>query len=244
MEEPRALAAHHREQGCLLVREAVDPGALGELADQVAAVLERWGVASRGNGLRWTGAPAPPVDGNELQSVPGLLELGDRVGVAYEQLAAVAARAFGCPMQIWPGARVLVALPGDPSRVTPPHQDSRGLDWIGDYRRLWIALGEIPFGDGGLALAPGSHRYRRVPITELIDGDWQSAAMTTGDLFAFDLNLVHCSLPATSDRIRIAVTMVASALWDPRPALSEDPLDPDAAPLGLCEREALVGRAP
>jgi ectoine hydroxylase-related dioxygenase (phytanoyl-CoA dioxygenase family) len=184
------------------------------------------------------------VDATELQRVPALLELSERGGAAYEQLAEVAARAFACPMQIWPGARLLVGLPGDPSRATPPHQDSRGLDWIGDYRRLWIALGEIPFGDGGLALAPGSHRYRRLPLTELIDDDWHTAAMTTGDLFTFDLNLVHRSLPATSDRIRIALTMIASAQWDPRPSMVEDPLQPGASPLGLCEQEALAGTAP
>jgi hypothetical protein len=184
------------------------------------------------------------VEVTELQSVPALAQLSERDGVAYQQLAEVAARAFACPMQIWPGARLFVGLPGDPSRATPPHQDSHDLDWTGDYRRLWIALGEIPFGDAGLALAPGSHRYRRLPLTELIDDDWYTAAMTTGDLFAFDLNLVHRSLPATSDRIRIAVTMIASAQWDPRPSRSEDPLQPGASSLGLCEQEALAGQDP
>jgi hypothetical protein len=223
-----------------LIREGVEPEALSELAEQAAAVLEGWGVGTRSEGLRSTGRPHGPVDSTELQRVPALVELSSRVGAAYDQLAVVAARAFACPMQIWPGARLLVALPGDPSRATPPHQDSEGLDWIGDYRRLWIALGEIPFGDSGLALATGSHRYRRTALTELLDDDWHTAAMSTGDLFAFDLNLVHRSLPATSDRIRIALTMIASAQWDPRPAISEDPLQPGTSSLGLCEREARI----
>jgi hypothetical protein len=240
LDEPRALAARYREEGCLLIREAIDPRALSEIADQAASVLERWGVADRSDGMRWTGAPISPVDATELQSVPALLELGDRAGAAYEALAAVAAQAFACPMQIWPGARLLLGLPGDPSRATPPHQDSRAVDWIGDYRRFWIALGEIPFGDGGLALATGSHLYRRLPLTELIDDRWHSAAMTSGDLFLFDLNLVHRSLPATSDRIRVAITMIASAQWDPRPVMSEDPLQPGTLSLGLCEHEALA----
>ncbi|HEY5318797.1 MAG TPA: phytanoyl-CoA dioxygenase family protein [Solirubrobacteraceae bacterium] len=236
LDDRAALAARHQQEGCLFLRGAIDPGALADLADQAAALLERWGVARRSDGVRATGAPLPPVDTAELQSLPGLAALADQMAAGTDPIAPVAARAFGCPTALWPGARLHVALPGDPERATPPHQDSGALDWIGDYRRLWIALGEIPFGDGGLALAAGSHRYRRLPLDELLDGNWFTAAMSIGDLFVFDLNLAHRSLPATSDRIRIALTVIGSAQWDPRPAVAAEEAGPGR--LGLCEQEA------
>jgi phytanoyl-CoA dioxygenase PhyH len=238
--DPAALAARHQQEGCLFVRAAVDPALLADLADQAAGLLERWGVARRADGVRSTGAPLPSVDPAELQSLPALVALAEQIANGTDPIASLAGRAFGCPAALWPGARLHVVLPGDPERATPAHQDSSALDWIGDYRRLWIALGEIPFGDGGLALAAGSHRYRRLPMEELLDGNWVTAAMSIGDAFAFDLNLVHRSLPTTSDRIRIALTVVGSAQWDPRPAVAAD--DAGELRLGLCEQEALLTR--
>ena len=234
--DPAALAARHRQEGCLFVRAAIDPSVLAELADQAAALLETWGVARRADAVRATGTPLPTVDPSELQGLPALVALADQIGAGTDPIAPVAAQAFGCPMQLWPGARLHVVLPRDLERSTPPHQDSRALDWIGDYRRFWIALGDIPFGDGGLGLAAGSHLYRRLALDELIDGNWCTAAMSIGDLFAFDLNLVHRSLPATSDRIRIALTVIGSAQWDPRPSMAEQ--DTGQLRLGLCEQEA------
>jgi Phytanoyl-CoA dioxygenase (PhyH) len=238
LDDPAALATRHQQEGCLFVRAALDPAALADLADQAAGLLERWGVARRADGVRATGAPLPLVDPAELQRLPALVALAEQIAAGTDPIAPVAARAFGCPTSLWPGARLHIALPGDPEGVTPAHQDSSALDWIGDYRRLWIALGEIPFGDGGLALAAGSHRYRRLPMDELLDGNWFTAAMSIGDMFAFDLNLVHRSLPTTSDRIRIALTVVGSAQWDPRPAVATQG-DAELR-LGLCEQEASI----
>jgi hypothetical protein len=236
LDDPAALAARHQQEGCLFVRAAINPDVLAELADQAAALLERAGVARRADGLRATGAPLASIEPAELQALPALTALADQITAGTDPIAPVASQAFGCPTALWPGARLHVALPGDPERATPPHQDSRALDWIGDYRRFWIALGDIPFGDGGLGLAAGSHRYRRLRMDELLDGNWCTAAMSIGDLFAFDLNLVHRSLPATSDRIRMALTVIGSAQWDPRPSVSAQ--DASEARLGLCEQEA------
>jgi Phytanoyl-CoA dioxygenase (PhyH) len=241
LEDSAALATRHQQEGCLFVRAAIDPDALTDLADQAAALLERCGLARRADGLRASGALGSSVDPAELQGLPALVALADQIAAGTDPIAPIAARVFGCPMALWPGARLHVAFPGDPERVTPPHQDSRALDWIGDYRRFWIALGDIPFSDGGLGLAVGSHRYRRLSLDEVLDGNWSTAAMSIGDMFAFDLNLAHRSLPATSDRIRIALTVIGSAQWDPRPSVAGQ--DAGEARLGLCEQEASPGRA-
>jgi hypothetical protein len=237
LDDPAALAARHQQEGCLFLRAAIDPGSVADLADQAAALLEGWGVAHRtDDGVRATGAGLPAVAPAELQTLPALAMLAGQIAAGTDPITPVAGRAFGCPTALWPGARLHIAFPGDPDRATPPHQDSGALDWIGDYRRFWVALGTIPFGDGGLALAAGSHRYRRLRLDELLDDNWATAAMSIGDMFAFDLNLVHRSLPATSDRIRIALTVVGSAQWDPRPAAAAQ--DADQLQLGLCEQEA------
>ncbi|HWF73507.1 MAG TPA: phytanoyl-CoA dioxygenase family protein [Solirubrobacteraceae bacterium] len=242
LDDPPALAARHQQEGCLFIRAGIDPAGLADVAEQAGALLERWGVARRGDGVRATGASLDAldaldaVDPAELQRLPALVALAEAIAAGTDPISPVAARAFGCPTALWPGARLHLAFPGDAAAVTPPHQDSGALDWIGDYRRLWIALGDIPFGDGGLGLATGSHRYRRLRMDELLDGSWSTAEMSIGDLFTFDLNLVHRSLPATSDRIRIALTVVGSAQWDPRPSVAAD--DAGELQLGLCEREA------
>jgi len=236
--DPAALAGRHQQEGCVFVRAAIDPAALADLAEQAAALLERWGIAHRADGLRATGASLRSAATAELQHLPALAELCDQIAEGSDPIGPVAAQIFGCPAALWPGARLHVALPGDSKRVTPPHQDSGALDWIGDYRRIWIALGEIPFGDSGLGLATGSHRYQRLGLDEILDGNWCTAAMSIGDLFAFDLNLVHRSLPATSDRIRIALTVIGSALWDPRPSTAAQDAGPSQ--FGLCEQEASV----
>ena len=191
--DPAALAGRHQQEGCVFVRAAIDPAALADLAEQAAALLERWGIAHRADGLRATGASLRSAATAELQNLPALAELCDQIAEGSDPIGPVAAQIFGCPAALWPGARLHVALPGDSKRVTPPHQDSGALDWIGDYRRIWIALGEIPFGDSGLGLATGSHRYQRLGLDEILDGNWCTAAMSIGDLFAFDLNLVHRS---------------------------------------------------
>jgi hypothetical protein len=238
LDDPATMAARHQQEGCLFVRGAVDGSDLADLAEEAVSLLEGWGAARRADGVRATGAPFPSADLAELQGLPTLAALVDQLAAGEHPIVPVASQVFGCPTSLWPGARLHVAFPGEAELATPPHQDSAALDWIGDYRRFWIALGEIPFGDGGLALAPGSHRYRRLRLDELLDDNWSTAAMSIGDLFAFDLNLVHRSLPVTSDRIRIALTVIGSAQWDPRPSIEAQDAGP--ARLGLCEQEASI----
>jgi hypothetical protein len=58
LRDPSGLAARHQQEGCLLVRGAIDPGALADLAGQAAALLERWGVARLRRILDWVVAVA------------------------------------------------------------------------------------------------------------------------------------------------------------------------------------------
>jgi hypothetical protein len=51
LEDRAALAARHRQEGCLFVRGAIDAGSL---AEQAAALLERCRVARREDSVRAT----------------------------------------------------------------------------------------------------------------------------------------------------------------------------------------------
>ncbi|MGH3781134.1 MAG: phytanoyl-CoA dioxygenase family protein [Pseudonocardiaceae bacterium] len=129
----------------------------------------------------------------------------------------------------------------------------------------------MPFGDGGLGLAVGSHHQGRLPRRDLpeftdraapgqsaspqlatgidpglVNDHWHTASMEPGDLIVFRPDVVHRGLPATSDRIRIALTGVASATSDPLPhTMYTGPENRArhkrvrelAAPLGLSELE-------
>lgn len=242
LHDPAALAARYQHDGCLLIRRAIRPSALAGIAGQVASVLERWGVAYSREGLRWTGIPLAAFDLLDLDRVPALADLVGEFETGLDPLSPIATGVCGKVMHLWRGAHVFAAFPDDPSHVTPPHQDAFAMNATGDYRRLWIALTDMPFGDGGLGLAVGSHRSGRLPqqpLAEFADrpasgqagppspatgidpalvGDhWHTAGMQPGDLLVFRPELVHRGLPASSDRIRLALSVIVSGTGDPRP---------------------------
>lgn len=240
--DDRALAARFDQEGCLLVRGAFHPPTLADVVDQATSALERYGLAQRRDGIRWTGAVVPHLDKTGINDIPVLKDLLNQIEDGSDFFRPVADRICGHPMHIWRALHIFAAVPDDPSHVTPPHQDNFEVTATGDYRRLWIALTEIPFGDGGLGLALGSHRHGQLPhqqlpeftdraapgqenplppangINPLLVGDrWYTASMQPGDLITFHPKVVHRGLRATSDRIRLALTVIASAISDPLP---------------------------
>lgn len=242
LDSPGDLEERWEEQRCLLVRGALDAADFAEVIDQASAALERCGVAKRSDGLRWTGRTMPHIDETWINDIPALDDLVARFGAGSHPLCAVTDRVCGKPMRIWEGGFLVVTVPDDDAYVARPHQDPFATTVPGDARRLWIALTEISFGDGGLGLALGSHQ-REFPVCELpgfherprtvqgrvqkpkpvqgvdpeLVGDhWHTAAMSPGDFLVFPPSLVHRGLPARSDRIRIALATVASAASDPQ----------------------------
>ncbi len=267
LDDPGALAARYQHDGCLLVRRSIRPSALAAIADQVTSVLEHWGVAHQRDGVRWTGTPLAAFDLLDLDRVPALVDLVCEFETGLDALSPIAAGVCGQVMHLWRGAHLFVAFPDDPSHVTPPHQDGFAMNATGDYRRLWVALGDIPFGDGGLGVAVGSHRRGRLPVGELpeftrratpespvtapqptqgvdprlVNDHWHTAAMEPGDLIVFHTNLVHRGLPATSDRIRMALAVIASGHADPRPPVTYTPPEGQARRTRVKELVASLG---
>jgi hypothetical protein len=153
--DPGLLQERRARDGYLFARAIVPPEVIAPLFDQAAAVLQRWGVASReGRELRWTGKELPSYDPLDLYSLPALEEL-----IADDGLASICTQLFGGP--VWVGRNLIFffALPDDPAYITPPHRDAFGRAWFGegDYNTLWVPLAPIAFADGGLSLLPDSH---------------------------------------------------------------------------------------
>jgi 1-deoxypentalenic acid 11beta-hydroxylase len=242
LDNPLALAERHARDGCLFMRGAFDPALLADVTEQATSRLRLCGLARKDGGLSWTGAKEPHVDETGIHEIPALDDLVAQIDRGSDPLRRVANRVCGRPMRVWRGLLLFAGLPDDPSLVSAPHQDNFAVDSAGDYRRLWIALTEIPFGDGGLGVALGSHRLGRLPLDDLADfsdrpgaGDarvprrakgvdprrvedrWFTAGMQPGDLLVFRPDVVHRGLPGTSDRIRLALAVIVWGEDDPVP---------------------------
>jgi hypothetical protein len=86
----------------------------------------------------------------------------------------------------------------------------------------------------------------------VIEDHWHSAHMRPGDAIVFSSDLLHRSLPATSDRIRVALSVTSSAESSPRPvATFTTPEDIErlrqireiGTPLGLAPNQVMGIRA-
>jgi ectoine hydroxylase-related dioxygenase (phytanoyl-CoA dioxygenase family) len=281
LDNPPALAERYERDGCLLLRNALTVPDLTEVIDHTVAAFERWGVGTLSAStpgeppaLRWTGQPMDALDDEELHRARSLDPSAEEFRRIRDALNEVLDHVFCRPMEVWSDAALRVNLPDDPVFVTSPHRDGMTFSPLGDYRRVWIALTDIPFGDNGLALAPGTHRlgklsyqplpeFRRRPSTfwntprgprpglgpEVVDA-WHTAHMHPGDALLFSKKVIHRGLPATSDRIRVAMTFTASTEGSPRPpaTLTNDyervrRIRALAAPLGLNEKDVMKVRA-
>jgi hypothetical protein len=166
VDDPQALQARFEHDGCLLVRQAIASSWLARITEQAVEVLERSGVARRDDGWRWTGRPMPHIDDLGLNEIEGLSQLVRQVDDGSIPLAAAVTRACGRPMQLWRLPYFVVGVPDDAAYVTPPHQDNFAVAGE-DRRRVWFPLTDIPSGDGGLAVVPGTHRAGRHPLQKL-----------------------------------------------------------------------------
>jgi hypothetical protein len=126
LDDPKALLGRFREDGCLLIRQALSHSKLFSPIDQASGILERWGVARRQDGLRWTGKPLPAIDSVELGQRPRLIGLVRRFDAGDSPLHPVAERLCGHPMDLWRIAHLFTSIP-DGGSVVQPHQDAYAL---------------------------------------------------------------------------------------------------------------------
>jgi hypothetical protein len=212
LDDQSALDRRYREEGALFFRAAIDPNVLRPIRDQVAGVLERWSVARWENDdLVWTGVPLPDFDRRELHDLPALNALSEANGDGSSPLKTLADAVYSRPTSVSRALTLFAIIPDDPAHTTSPHRDNISGGFANperqdaDYRRLWLPLTNIAFGDGGLAVALGSHGELSGTLVETTKEPWATASFELGDALFFHARTLHAGIPFKSHRIRIAV---------------------------------------
>jgi hypothetical protein len=218
------LQQRYAEDGFLLVRRLIPPRLYAPVFEEIATILQREGVAQRDRDgcLWWTGA-SRPQDAVWLSNIDSLKALVDvRIAGQRHPLQGAADLLLGRPAWISWDIGIMESYPtGRPA--TQIHQDRFGFGDAGDYRRFWMPMTPIPSGDGGLAIAAGSHRggvraLRPIPL-ECVPEGMSTTAFEPGDALLLHADLIHATVPYTSNRVRLAMVVNVCADESPHPAI-------------------------
>jgi 1-deoxypentalenic acid 11beta-hydroxylase len=217
-----ALAQRYAEDGYLLLRAILPDDLYMPIFEEAAGILERERVIVHdGDGyIRWTGASRPD-EAVILQNMASLELIDEQIAGRTGPLQEWADKLLG--QRAYLGRtpiHIMESYPTGPPATTI-HQDRFGFGDAGDYRRFWIPLVPIPFGDGGLAIAPGSHRggiraIRPIPLERVPEG-MATAEFRPGDALLLHTDLIHATVPYTSNRVRLALTVNVCADSSPHP---------------------------
>jgi len=231
------LRARFDQDGCLLLRGLLDPGAVEDLRCRVIALHEQRGWTVRAPD--WVdphaGRLAYHVDVQRLEAFHRLAHDPALLGVAR---ALIGDDVFAHPRRllrtIWPGTRAL---------TTPPHQDFLYIRGAADTITAWVPLGACRREDGGLRVLVGSHRAGELPVhvydgalaaygVEVADDDprWATADYAAGDVLVFHSLAVHGALPNGSERPRLSVDYRYQSASTPVAPSSLHPADHPAIP--------------
>jgi len=204
--------------GYLYLPGLIESGAVEQLRSKVLLLCAEFGWLNPNDPIN-AAIPAPGVS-IDVYDDPWV-ELQQRVAVMDEFVdighspAILEVMAVLIPGTLVPGCGNTWRLmsPHAPQYTTPPHQDAF---YIKDARHLWTAwlpLGNCPKELGGLAVAPGSHRFG---LREHRDGsggavindesnlDWATTNYAAGDVLLFSGLTVHRGLHNRGPQLRIS----------------------------------------
>lgn len=223
--DPVALRTQLAEDGYLFL-----PG----LLDREAVLRVRRDLAETLASLGWLAEASDPMDAHPspkavreafnadyfvayqaIQSLQSFHELAH-----HPRLVAAAEAVIGEEILVHPRKIARVNPPGEPTKITPPHQDYRLIQGTADVLTIWLPLGDCPHELGGLATLTGSHREGLRPVELLADvaggvkavgveldpadPRWVSSVMTAGDVLLFHSLTVHAAKPNLTDRLRLS----------------------------------------
>jgi len=240
-----ALHRKFGEDGFVFVRELLPRLPVATLCSDLTEQLERNGICRGAEGERLPTASRPDEVGahsvsnvyaqvqrhepfHELANMPTLLNLCATILNTDEVVSH--------PRRI-----LRMSWPGQPDLTNAPHQDLLYVQGAEDTLTAWIPLHPIGFGNGGLALAAGSHRDGLRPIEQapgdggygvadssMPTSDWLTADYLPGDVVLFHSLLVHSGTVNNSGRIRLSVDFRYQSALDPVDALHLEPHPDDA----------------
>jgi hypothetical protein len=213
------LQSRFAEDGYLFFRGILH-GVERVKAEFVRVLRDQGAVKSDALEPIWTGVPLQQIDDGPLYRAleeTGFFELRHNLDL-FEQI-------FGEPVFTFKSPTLRYALPNDTEHVSPPHQDYFFVRMNQSFRTFWIPLTDIKEEVGGLAIAPGIHKFGLVEHRELanvysyvfrgrkqkgipfekIPKPWLTADYHPGDLLVFHNLMVHWALPNRSNQIRLSI---------------------------------------
>jgi ectoine hydroxylase-related dioxygenase (phytanoyl-CoA dioxygenase family) len=209
--------------GCLLLRDVFDAGRVAEARLDLTHRLHQQGaVVADGDRPVWSGAPVAAIDAFSLyEGDPAFVRLAHS-----DALRQLLETLHGEAVHIYESVQVRFAVPHDERHTIPTHQDARYINPDMEFFAYWIPLVDIPVGDGGLAVAPGSHhdglhdhevshdyysyymgeeRPQRCIDVDAVSHEWATADFRAGDLLVFESLVAHSALPNRSNLVRLSI---------------------------------------
>lgn len=187
----------YNEEGYVLLKGLVDPDEAAVLREEVLAIMDRLGLAP--TKLRQT---SQYLRGSRLDAF-----------VNSARLRGLAGQLMGGPATMY--LPFTAVKTGDGGGRFHHHQDNSYTRFLGPGINLWTALNPMSEANGGLQIAPRSHRAGQLESTNAGDGDahrkvaWAeddflTLAMDPGDCVAFTRLTVHGSGPNRTPGHRVA----------------------------------------
>ena len=238
LEEGAIKAALH-EDGYCLVRAVVPADVCQSILAGPRRYLESRGIVNGGTAtLPWSGVSCRTFDRIELER--SVVEAG--VFDEYRRdsgtrLASIVRIVCGEDGFVPVRSGVLLSIPDDQRYVTEPHRDVMGNVPVELGARWWLPLTPLPYADGGLAVAEGSHRndelreclangYRNRPTTEQwglgprravpmtegwdVGATWRTSWFGAGDLIVLHPKVIHAGVPSVEPNVRLALVIRAA----------------------------------
>lgn len=121
--------------------------------------------------------------------------------------------------------RVTFPRPEIGGAPTKPHQDFPEIQGSPDTYTIWFPLHDCAEDEGGLAVAPYTHKNGVAPI-QLSDGlsgievatspnEWHSGKISLGDVLIFHSYTIHSGLSNTGDKFRLSIDARYQRAKDP-----------------------------
>ena len=144
----------------------------------------------------------------------------------YHNIKHLMYRLLGSPVFSHPRVFGRFIFPDRPCYTTPSHQDYIGIQGAADTYTLFVPLSDIPSGQGGVAVVPGSHREGLfdfepelgaggISIVKSFGDRWESGTLNRGDMLLFHSYTVHKGVPNRTDKLRISIDFRYQRISEP-----------------------------
>lgn len=228
---PEALRKRYEEDGVVFVRGVMDP-------ELLAWAQEKYREALAAEELIDPARETPVWTGRKTDTWRPCDAIGTTVWhevVKQPLLNSILRDVFDADPVWIPIAAHRSALPTGPLEQDQDIFAGRHQDCFYNEGMLfticWMPIRDVKMGNGGFAVAPGTHKRgilhdtsvkgNPIPREAIPDDAWRSADFKVGDVLIFNYGTAHAALPNPSDEIRMSLDVRAIPAWAPQPVIGE-----------------------